>query len=47
MKLKKREAPSWLEFDKDKKEARVAKLPVPDEVDVGASLNSVIEFYSR
>jgi len=47
LKLKKHGAPSWLLLDKDKKEALVSKLPAPDEVDVGASLNSVVEFYSR
>lgn len=47
LRLKKYEPPSWLGLDKDKKEASVLKLPQPDEVDVGASLNSVIEFYSR
>lgn len=47
LRLKKYEPPAWLGLDKDKKEASVLRLPQPEEVDVGANLNSVIEFYSR
>jgi small subunit ribosomal protein S4 len=45
--LKKYQVPDWLNLDKDKKESRLADMPDAQKIDVGASLNAVIEFYSR
>lgn len=47
LRLKKYTVPSWLALDKSKYEGRLSALPTPEEVDVGANLNAVIEFYSR
>lgn len=47
LRLKKYQVPSWLELDKNKYDGRVTALPSSEEVDVGANLNAVIEFYSR
>lgn len=45
--LKKYQPPSWLDLDKDKKEGSLIAMPPADEIDVGANLSAVIEFYSR
>ncbi len=47
LRLKKYQTPPWLEFKPDTKEGRLSSLPSAEEVDTGANLNSVIEFYSR
>ena len=47
LRLKKYQAPGWLDLDLAKREGKVRALPAAEEVDTGANLNSVIEFYSR
>ncbi|QQG46433.1 MAG: 30S ribosomal protein S4 [Candidatus Niyogibacteria bacterium] len=47
LRLKKSQIPSWLSLDQGKREGRIVALPSSAEVDTGANLNSVIEFYSR
>lgn len=46
-KIKDREAPAWISFDKEKKEAVVEGVPRYNPVESGFDLRAVIEFYSR
>jgi small subunit ribosomal protein S4 len=45
--LKKHSAPAWLELNKDKKDGKVAAIPIVDVAMAGANVGSIIEFYSR
>lgn len=42
-----RKVPSWLEFDADKLEAKVAALPSVEENDTPVNVQLIVEFYSR
>ena len=39
--------PSWLEFDKEKLEAKVIRKPVREDVDLDVSENLIVELYSK
>jgi small subunit ribosomal protein S4 len=42
-----RRAPSWLEFDAGRVEARIIALPAREEIDVPVQEQLVVEYYSR
>jgi small subunit ribosomal protein S4 len=46
-KLKNRETPAWIAFDREKKEAKIQGLPKATPTELHFDLSSVIEFYSR
>lgn len=46
-KIKSKETPKWLSFDKAKLEAKAIELPKLDMVDRGFNVKTIIEFYSR
>ncbi len=39
--------PSWLEFDREKMEAKVLRKPVRDDVDLDVQENLIVELYSK
>ncbi len=39
--------PMWLEYDKDKQEAKVVKLPGRDDIDFEVSELLIVEYYSK
>ena len=45
--LKKYEAPVWIELDKGKKEGVIASKPNVTDVELGVNASVVVEFYSR
>ena len=45
--LKKYEAPKWLELDKEKKSGKVLHLPSEEDAGVTADITKIKEFYSR
>ena len=45
--LKKKDAPPWLELDKEKREGVVVEKPNVSDADMGVNTNVVVEFYSR
>jgi len=47
LRLKKHQVPSWLNLKQDQREGHIVAFPSAEEVDTGANLNSIIEFYSR
>ena len=46
-KIKDKEAPSWIAFDREKKEAKIQGAPKAVQMEMAFDLGSVIEFYSR
>jgi ribosomal protein S4 len=45
--LKRKEAPAWLQLDKNKLEAKTIGEPNLDEVKPPAEISLIFEFYSR
>ena len=47
IKIKKYEAPQWLELDRTNKAGKVTRLPEADDAGVSADVTKIKEFYSR
>ena len=47
IKIKKYEAPQWLELDRTNKTGKVTRLPEADDAGVSADVTKIKEFYSR
>lgn len=45
--LKERTIPSWIQFDFDTKEAKIAGMPKYEQGDSMFDINAILEFYSR
>lgn len=45
--LKKKEIPSWLSFDKEKKEVRVTSAPGVEDLQQSVDMKLIVEYYSR
>lgn len=45
--LKERTVPSWIQFDFDAKEAKIAGMPKYEQGDSMFDINAILEFYSR
>ena len=40
-------APSWMELDKEKMEAKIVRKPVREDVDLEVQENLIVELYSK
>jgi small subunit ribosomal protein S4 len=45
--MQKFDPPAWIELDREKKAARILRLPTEGELDTGRNVRLVVEFYSK
>ena len=45
--LKKYQAPSWIELDKENLKVKILRLPQPDDIGANFKMDLIVEYYSR